>query len=102
MKRVERMNARIKVYNDDGEINGNMVTSWCMDIVKEYKDERKWDFMREGKVIIYYNNVNLYGTVDNVFEEIVMRYAVDGSIIMCYRRVSSDIQTQCNWFLRTR
>ena len=41
----------------------------------------------EGKVIIYYNNVNMYGTVDNVFEEIVMRYAVSGSIIMCYRSI---------------
>ena len=40
------MNERIKVYSDDGEIDGNMVTSRCMDIVKEYKDERKWDFLR--------------------------------------------------------
>ena len=53
MKRVERMNERIKIYDDHGDINGNMVTSLCMDIVKEYKDERKWDFMREGKIIIY-------------------------------------------------
>ena len=82
-KRLEKLRERIPNYKQYG-LQPEKVHLVLADITRDYGNDVMWSFLGEGRSIIYYNNFNLSGEVDQSFVSIVENYTTPGSYIICY------------------
>ena len=57
-----------------------IVTNWC----ETWSNDEAWEFMRLTRFVIYFNNFNMDGEVNEYAQKLILRQASLGSVVIAY------------------